>query len=118
RGEEYLLERQLFRRRSDGQAIEHDRKSGASWSSFAFPGWWHYDVLRGLDYLRDAAVRPEQRVADAIDLVRSKRGGDGRWLLGTVYPGQMPIEIDGGLAQPSRWITLRALRVLRWYEGE
>jgi len=51
RGEEYLLERRLFRRRSTGEAIERDRKGGAMWSHFAFPTWWHYDVLRGLEYL-------------------------------------------------------------------
>ena len=117
RGQEYLLERRLFRRRSTGEAIERDRKSGAAWSSFAFPGWWHYDVLRGLDYLREAGVIPEERVADAIELVRSKRDVEGLWRLDTVYPGVMPIEIDGGLGEPSRWLTLRALRVLRWYES-
>jgi hypothetical protein len=117
RGQEYLLERRLFRRRSTGEAIERDRKSGAFWSSFAFPGWWHYDVLRGLDYLRDAGVTPDERVAEALELVRSKRDRDGRWELDTVHPGVMPIEIDGGLGQPSRWITLRARRVLRWSEA-
>ena len=84
-------------------------------TNFAFPTWWHYDVLRGLDYLRRASVTPDERVADAIDLVESKRGGDGRWLLDVQYPGVMPIEIDDGEGKPSRWNTLRALRVLDWY---
>jgi hypothetical protein len=56
RGQEYLLERRLFRRRSTGEVIERDRKSGATWMRFAFPTWWHYDVLRALDYLRSAGV--------------------------------------------------------------
>jgi hypothetical protein len=116
RGEEYLLERHLMRRRSTGEVIDRDRKSGASWSTFAFPGWWHYDVLRGLDYLRDAGVAPDERVAEAVQLVLSKRDRDGRWPLEAVYRGVMPIEVDVELGQPSRWITLRALRVLRWYE--
>ena len=56
-------------------------------------------------------------MVEAIELVASKRDGDGRWLLETPYPGVMPIETDEGEGQPSRWNTLHALRVLRWYEG-
>ena len=115
RGQEYLLERHLMRRRSTGEVIERDRKGGAEWSHFAFPAWWHYDVLRGLDYLRHANVAPDERVAEAIALVESKRGGDGRWLLDTQYPGAMPVDMREAEGQPSRWITLRALQVLNWY---
>ncbi len=115
RGQEYLLERRLFRRRSTGEVIERDRKGGAAWTSFAFPTWWHYDVLRGLEYLRRARVVPDERVDDAIALLRSKRDDDGRWPLETRHPGLMPVEIDGAVGRPSRWATLRALRVLRWY---
>jgi hypothetical protein len=116
RGQEYLLERRLYRRRSTGEVIDRDRKGGASWIRFAFPTWWHYDVLRGLEYLRRAGVAPDRRVAEAIDLVASKRDGDGKWLLETQYPGRMPVETDEGEGRPSRWNTLRALRVLDWYE--
>jgi hypothetical protein len=115
RGQEYLLERRLLRRRSTGEVIERDRKGGTIWTHFAFPTWWHYDVLRGLEYLRSAGVSPDERVAEVIELVASKRDEDGRWTLETRYPGEMPVEIDGGQGAPSRWITLRALRVLRWY---
>lgn len=115
RGQEYLLDRRLFRRRSTGEVIEQDRKGGAAWTRFAFPTWWHYDVLRGLEYLRGAGVTPDERVAEAIELVASKRGADGRWRLDTRYPGVMPVETDEGEGRPSRWNTLRALRVLRWY---
>jgi hypothetical protein len=117
RGQEYLLERRLFRRRSTGEVIERDRKGGAVWTRFAFPTWWHYDVLRGLEYLRSAGVTPDERLAEAIELVASKRDGDGRWPLETRYPGVMPVEIDGREGGPSRWITLRALRVLSWYSA-
>jgi hypothetical protein len=116
RGQEYLLERRLFRRRSTGEVIARDRKGGAAWTRFAFPTWWHYDVLRGLEYLRRAGVAPDERAAEAIDLVRSKRDGDGRWPLEVRYPGAMPVELDADEGRPSRWITLRALRVLRWSE--
>lgn len=115
RGQEYLLERRLFRRRSTGEVIARDRKGDTVWTRFAFPTWWHYDVLRGLEYLRRAGVVPDERVAEAIDVVAAKRDSDGRWPVETQYPGEMPIEIDAGEGQPSRWNTLRALRVLRWY---
>jgi hypothetical protein len=117
RGQEYLLERRLFRRLSTGEVIEQDRKGGAAWTRFAFPTWWHYDVLRGLDYLRSAGVTPDERVAEGIQLVASKRDGDGRWALEARYPGVMPVEIDDGEGRPSRWNTLRALRVLNWYSA-
>ena len=117
RGQEYLLERRLFHRRSTGAVIERDRRNGTDWTRFAFPTWWHYDVLRGLEYLRRAEVVPDERVAEAINLVISRRDGDGRWLLDTRYPGPMPAEIDEGVGQPSRWNTLRALRVLKWYSA-
>src|SRR5947209_12996361 len=116
RGQENLLERRLFRRRSTGEVIERDRKGAAAWTRFAFPTWWHYDVLRGLEYLRSAGVTPDERVAEAIELVASKRDGDGRWPLETRHPGRMPVETDEGEGRPSRWNTLRALRVLRWHD--
>ena len=117
-GQEYLLERHLFRRRSNGEVIERDRKGGWVWTRFAFPTWWHYDVLRGLEYLRRAGVRPDERIAEAIDLVASKCNEHGRWSLETFYPGKMPVEIEVAEGYPSRWITLRALRVMDWYAAE
>jgi hypothetical protein len=65
--------------------------------------------------MRRAGVAPDERVAEAIDLVVSKRAGDGRWPLETQHPGVMPVETDEGEGRPSRWNTLRALRVLDWY---
>jgi hypothetical protein len=109
RGEEYLLERGLLRRRSNGEVID------AAWMRFAFPTWWHYDVLRALEYLRRAGVTPDDRLAEAIELVESKRDDEGRWPLETRYAGKMLVETDEGEGQPSRWNTLRALRVLDWY---
>jgi hypothetical protein len=115
RGEEYLLERQLFRRKTTGEVIERDREGETSFTRFAFPTWWHYDVLRGLEYLRRAGVTPDERVAEAIELVASKRDPDGQWPLDTQYPGKMLVEMGESMGQPSRWNTLRALRVLDWY---
>ncbi len=81
RGQEYLLERRLFRRLSTGDAIERDCKGDTVWTRFAFPTWWHYDVLRALEYLRSAGLTPDERVAEAVDLVASKRDDEGRWPL-------------------------------------
>jgi hypothetical protein len=82
---------------------------------FSFPNWWHYDMLRGLEYLRRAGATPDERVAEAIELVESKRDDDGRWQLENKHPGTMAVELDEGEGRPSRWNTLRALRVLDWY---
>src|SRR5262245_45687476 len=117
RGQEYLLDRRLFRRRTTGEVIQRDRKGGADWRRFSFPTWWHYDVLRGLDYLRRAGVTPDERVAEAIELVESKRDADGRWPLENQYAGTMLVEVNEGVGRPSLWITLRALRVLDWYSA-
>jgi hypothetical protein len=109
RGEKYLLERRLFRRKSTGEVID------PSWLRFSFPTWWHYDVLRGLDYLRDAAVEPDERVAEAVEIVRGNRDPDGRWPLGVVHEGASHFELEDGVGRPSRWITLGALRALDWF---
>lgn len=114
RGQEYLLARHLMRSLATGEVIAQDRRSGADWTQFAFPAWWHYDVLRGLDYLRDAGVTPDERLDEALSLVRAKQTADGRWLLDVAYPGEQVVHLDAGVGEPSRWNTLRALRVLRW----
>ena len=93
--------------------IRQDRKVGTDFTSFAFPTWWHYDVLRGLDYLRQANATPDARLADAIELLQSKMDENGRFPLETVYPGKMPVNFSESEGQPSRWNTLRALRLLK-----
>ena len=118
RGQEYLLDRRLFHRLSTGEAIERDRKGGSAWTRFAFPTWWHYDVLRGLEYLRSAGVAYDERMAAAIELVAGKRDGEGFWPLEACYPGVMLVEMDEGEGHPSRWNTLRALRVLNWFQRD
>ncbi len=117
KGQDFLLERHLFRKKSTGEIIERDRKSWTNWRSFAFPTWWHYDVLRGLDYLRMANANPDERVNDAIELVLSKRTPEGRWNLDIHYPGEILVELGEGVGKPNRWITLKALRILDWYSA-
>jgi hypothetical protein len=110
RGEEYLLERRLFRRKSTGAVVN------PAWLHFSFPTRWHYDVLRGLDYFRAAGDPPDPRVHEAIALLRSRRQPDGTWLQENTHPGAVHFALEDGDGQPSRWNTLRALRVLRWYQ--
>ncbi|HWB35997.1 MAG TPA: hypothetical protein VHA75_08230 [Rugosimonospora sp.] len=106
---EYLLDRHLFRRLGTGEVVKPD------YLDFAFPYYWHYDVLRALDYFRRAGADPDPRMADAVELVRAKRQPDGRWLLDRVHPGRVHFAFEGGVGEPSRWNTLRALRVLDWW---
>jgi hypothetical protein len=110
RGEAYLLERKLFRRKSTGEVVR------PSWLQFSFPTRWHYDVLRGLEYFREAGDPPDQRVDEAIQLLRSKQQPDGTWLLENSHRGKIHFMLEDGDGRPSRWNTLRALRVPRWYE--
>lgn len=109
RGEEYLLERSLFRRKSTGDVANH------AFLTFAFPPRYHYDVLRALDYFRSAGVRPDERMSDAIDIVLGRRQPDGRWLLDRTHDEALSFPFDEPVGAPSRWNTLRALRVLRWW---
>jgi hypothetical protein len=110
RGEEYLLERRLVRRKSTGEVVK------ASWLQFSYPTRWHYDVLRGLDYFRAVGDIPDPRLAEPIGWLRSRQQPDGAWLLENTHPGQVHFALEDGDGRPSRWNTLRAMRVLRWYE--
>ena len=83
---------------------------------FSFPTYWHYDVLRGLDYFRSVASKPDSRIDEAIALLRSKQQPDGSWLLENVHPGEVHFVLENGDGRPSRWNTLRAMQVLAWYE--
>jgi hypothetical protein len=109
RAQDYLLERRMLRSLTSGEVI--DRR----WMRFAFPTTWHYDVLRGLDYLRSAGVEPDERAAEAIDVVKKRRHQNGRWPLNLLHPDRIHFDMETGVGTASRWNTLRALRVLDWY---
>jgi len=108
RGEEYLLERRLLRRLSNGE-IGQER-----WLQVGFPNAYYYDVVRVLDYFRAARPVPDERMAEALDIVESKRDADGRWPLDHAYHDATLVDFGEAAGKPSRWITLRALRILRW----
>ncbi len=120
RGHEYLLERRMLRRLSNGELID------PAFTKFSFPTGWHYDALRGFEYLRAAGVRPDARAAEAIELVRSKRDAEGRLPLENPHKSEMVNarlrDLESGLdereGRPSYWNTLRGMRVLDWYERD
>ena len=109
RAQEYLLERRLLRRLSTGEIID------PAWTQFAFPTLWHYDVLRALDYLRAAGVKPNPRVDEAVATVIERRQENGRWRLDVRHHNTLHEELAGTVGEPNLWNTLRARRVLDWY---
>ncbi len=113
RAHDYLLKRRLMRSLTSGDVID------GRWTEFSFPVVWYYDVLRGLDYLRSAGIEADDRVAEAATIVSQRQLADGRWPLDTLRRDQnrIPISFETDVGAPSRWNTLRALRVLEWYES-
>ena len=108
RGEEYLLERRLLYRLSDGQIGQ------GRWLQVGFPNKWFYDVVRAVDYIRAAREEPDPRMSDGLDIVESKRDASGRWPLEHRYHERLLVDFGDVEGQPSRWITLRGARTLRW----
>lgn len=111
RAHEYLLERRLMYGLSTGEII-NDR-----WLLLSFPPRWFYDILRALDYFRASGIDPDSRMDEAVQVIAEKRRRDGTWPLQGRHPGKVHFEMEEGSGRPSRWNTLRALRVLRWYQG-
>jgi hypothetical protein len=109
RAENYLLERRLFRSLRTGEILDE------RWLRFSFPTFWHYDVLRGLDYLRNAGIKPDRRVGEAIEVAVQRRHQNGRWPLNLLHRERIPLDMETAVGSASRWNTLRALRVLRWW---
>jgi hypothetical protein len=114
-GAEYLLARGLFRRLSTGEPV-------GSWvDSFTYPCRWVYSVLNAADYFREASlldgVPPDPRMAQAIEIIRSARQPDGTWLQASRHPGRVWFEVDAPVGEPSKWLTLSAMRVLAWWDS-
>lgn len=117
RGEEYLLERALMRRRSTGELV-------GDWvTELGYPARWSYSVLRALEHFRRAAQLDsdgsdlDPRLADAVATLRTLQRPDGRWHQRVHHEGQEWFSVEDPVGMPSRWLTLQGLRVLRWAEG-
>lgn len=106
---EYLLERRMFKRLSTGKIVNH------MWTRFTFPTMWHYDILRGLDYLRSADCEPDERAAEAIGAVEARRHQNGRWPMNHLHADRLGFPLEPETGRASRWNTMRAMRVLKWY---
>ena len=110
RAVEFLLIHRLFRSHRTGEVVD------PRMTRFSFPPRWRYDVMRVLDYFQERNVSPDPRMADAIELIKKNRRIDGTWVLQNRHPGRTFFEFEE-VGQPSRWNTLRARRILRWYES-
>ena len=111
RGREFLLRHRLFRSHRTGNIIKSD------FTRFVFPPRWHYDILRALDYFQAVDAPCDPRLSEAINIVRSRRRVDDRWSLDYSYKGKTWFQLER-IGMPSRWNTLRALRVLKWWNEE
>jgi hypothetical protein len=109
RGREFLLAHRLFRSHRTGEVIN------PAWTRFSFPPHWHYDILRALDHFQEAGAARDARLSEAMEILKQRRKRDGRWILQNRYPGKVFFKMEK-LGHPSRWNTLRALRVLKWWE--
>jgi hypothetical protein len=115
-GQEYMLERGLFRRLSTGEPV-------APWvDRFVYPFRWVYNVLNAAEYFRQASLvdgmKPDPRMADAIELIRAARQPDDTWLQAGRHAGRVWIEVDAPAGEPSKWLTLLGTRVLAWWDNE
>lgn len=110
KGHDYLLERRMFRRLTSGEIIDRN------WTRFTFPTMWHYDVLRGLDYLRGAGVEPDERITEAVEIVKARRHQNGRWPMNHLHADRLGFPLETETGRASRWNTMRAMRVLKWFD--
>lgn len=109
RAHEFLLKHRLYKSHRTGEVVKPEM------TRFSFPPRWHYDILRALDHFQESEAIPDERMSDAIEIVRQRRKKDGRWVLQNRYPGKTFFEMEN-VGKPSRWNTLRALRVLKWWQ--
>ena len=110
RGREFFLRHQLYRSHRTGEEVDQ------AFTRFPFPPQWHFDVLRGLEHFAAVRAPADERLADAVDVVRRRQLADGRWPSHRGYPGRYWFEMEE--PGPSRWATLRCLRVLRWWDEQ
>lgn len=108
KAQEFLLRHSLY--------LDNGKPIKSKWTSFSFPPYWFYDVLTALDYFRSFRLNKDKRIQTGIDLLLNRQTEDGTWVLGTRHPGKTYFEMEKP-GQPSRWNTLRALRVLEWWNG-
>jgi hypothetical protein len=107
--QEFILMHKLFKSDKTGEIIK------AGFLKLCYPGRWYYDILKAMDFFQLAKVKYDDRMKDAIDIILAKRTEDGLWKLASNHPGKTHFEMEVP-GKPSRWNTLRALRVLKYYK--
>lgn len=107
---DFLLQHRLYRSHRSGETI--DRRM----LMLSYPSRWRYDILRALDYFRAARIPYDPRLQPALDILKSKQRQDGAWPLQARHTGQTHFDMEKP-GEPSRWNTLRALRVLKEYDA-
>lgn len=108
-GTEFLLVHKLFRSHRTGNIVD------SKMTRFSFPTGWRYDVLRALDFLQAVNASKDKRMNESIELVVKRRDAEGKWNLQNRHPGRYYFDMEV-VGKPSRWNTLRALRVLKWWD--
>jgi hypothetical protein len=108
-GREFLLSHEVYKLKQGGEPVHENMLR------FSFPPRWHYDVLVALDYFQECRAERDERLHDAISVLKTKRNKDGTWDLQNKHPGKTFFEMEK-VGKPSKWNTLRALRVLEWWE--
>lgn len=106
--QEFILIHHLFRSDKTGNIIH------PNFLKLYYPCRWYYDILKAMAYFQSANARYDQRMDDAMDLIISKRTKDGSWKLAAAHPGQTHMAMEQA-GKPSRWNTLRALRILKHF---
>jgi hypothetical protein len=108
-GREFFLDHRLYRSHRTGEVVDD------SHTRFPFPPQWHFDIMRGLEHFRLAGAARDPRLEDAVESIRGRRRADGTWPTFRAYPGRQWFQME--VAGPSRWSTLRALRILSWWDS-
>ncbi len=106
RAMEFMLQHRMYRSDKTGEVVK------TQFVHLTYPSYWHYNVLRGLDYMRLTPAIKDMRLDDPLDLIESRRQSNGRWIVERRIPGRTLFDMEK-MGQDSRLNTLRALRVLR-----
>jgi hypothetical protein len=109
-GIEFLLDHHLYKSNTTWQAVD------PRMTKLSFPPRWHFDIMRCLDYFQEKNINKDKRMNDAMELLIKKRTIDGFWKLEIKYPAKIFFEMEN-VGKESRWNTLRALRILKWWEN-
>ena len=110
-GIEFLLDHHLYKSNTTWETVN------PKMIKLSFPPRWHYDIIRCLDYFQERNIKKDKRMNDAMDLLIKKQTAEGIWKLEIKYPAKTFFEMEK-VGKESRWNTLRALRILKWWESD